>query len=169
MTVFLDKREGGRISFPGNTLIEFKTRLPAKPIRGQFVIGDSNAVLISHNRFDSLLMISRRCEILDSLRSLNGSVIQNLKEQRSLLEAHLQKEREAFSKLENISQIKSEIGRESFESYEKLQRKGLFYSAFLGLIGGLLWVRDSDSNWVKGLKPAGVCFSAVYLGKQIFD
>jgi hypothetical protein len=168
MTVFLDSREGGFIKFPKGTRIDFKTAAPAKFVQGGFFIGDSAAMLISHNRFQTLMMIYQRSRILDSLRNLNGSVIQNLKEQRTLLEAHLQKEQEAFAKLENISQIKSEISEKSFAAYEKLQRKGLYYSAFLGLIGGLLWVRDSDSDWVKGLKPAGVCISAVYLSKQIF-
>lgn len=159
-TSFVVFKKGMKIEF-------YADRISAKP-SGGFIIADSAAYLISSISFRKVRFLQDKNNQLEGLIHLQKLKIENLSNQKKLLEKQLETEQKALANLREISQRKSEVGKEAIGKLRAFRRKGVLFSSFVGLVGGLLWTRKTDSGLTKIIKPAFVTGSALVLSFALF-
>lgn len=145
----------------------YKNRTDRAPTY-RFVLSDSVSYLISSNAWMQNLFYRDKAGQVDSLVTLYELRIDNLKAQTALIMQQLKTEQKAFDQLKEVSDAKSEIAEASIEKAKSLRRKGIYFSAFLGLVGGFLWIKDSDSQAMKIAKPVVTTVGSTYLSFTIF-
>ena len=146
----------------------FNTARDDRP-RGGFIVGDSLIYMIGEKSFHMALFNLDKVKQLELQSELFSRKIINLEEQNTLLREQIGAEQKAFQQLQLLSEEKSNISQDAIDRLHTFRRKGIFYSALLGLVGGALWIREGDGVPLQIGKPLAIAAGAVYLSFNIFN
>lgn len=147
--------------------LEFYNPGGTKPFGG-FIVGDTLMYLIGSRAFTEAVYYKQKGVGVDSLNSLYELRIKNLLEIKSVMEKQITAEQKAFDEMKLISEKRDKIALEAIEKAESFRTKGILFSSFAGLVAGLLWNGDNDSDLLKIIKPLAMAGGGFFLSYTIF-
>ena len=154
--------------FPFNQGMRISIYDPATSRSRTFILGDTTAYLINQKDFRRSIFYRMKARELDSLIVLKNLKIANLEAQRDLMTGQLETEQKAFGELQRVSDLKDQIAQDSIDKLRQFRRKSLLLGTFMGVVGGLLWVKDSDSSVLQIGKPVAVGGAGFFLSFTMF-
>ena len=166
-SVNLEER-GGYLTFTEGMRVDVYSKGNyARPAAG-FILTDSVAYLISERAFLEAVFYKMKVRELETLIVLDSLRIVNLHEQNTLMTRQLATEQQAFESLMQVSALKDDVARDAINKLKGFRLKSILFGGFMGVLGGLLWIRDGDGQAAQIGKPVALGGAGVFMSFSLF-
>ena len=166
-TLNLDER-GGYLTFTEGMRVDVYGKGNHTSPAAGFILADSVAYLISERAFLEAVFYKMKIRELEKLIVLDSLRIDNLNEQLTLVTRQLETEQQAFEGLMQVSALKDGVAQDAINKLNRFRLRSILFGGFMGVLGGLLWIRDGDGQAAQIGKPVALGGAGVFMSFSLF-